>query len=240
MPSLLQRFALDRWLRSRIERILDQLSPLNLARVVGQADVELSRSIALARVAVVKAQQAWACYQSSKESHLSIIVRSIHGILYVLHARPSDSIGLLKHKIWCKSRRRLEGMMLVFAGVFLNPDASTLLDHGMVDQSVIHVLWDASPYLHLFILSYVDGGFYGLLMHPEDTVRDVKERIQTQEGILTTLQQLSLSGQILDDDHQLIRYSTLMIGCPLVLQLRVRVCTVLHSGTASCSFDVCD
>jgi hypothetical protein len=100
------------------------------------------------------------------------------------------------------------------------------MDHGIVDESVIHVVWDMSPYLHLFILSYLDGGFYPLLMHSDDTVRDVKERIQTQEGLLVRIQQLSVSGEILDDGDRLSCYSTLVTGSTLALQLRVRMCTV--------------
>jgi hypothetical protein len=82
--------------------------------------------------------------------------------------------------------------------------------------------------------SYVDGGFYLLLMHPDETVRDVKERIQTRDGILVKLQQLAFDGLILDDDHQLSCYSTFMIGLPVVFQLRVRACS------APCSANPCD
>jgi len=165
------------------------------------------------------------CYPLTTESHLFVIVRTINGNHHVLRARHSSTIAYLKNKLWLKTRRRHGSMMLAFAGIFLSPDASTLLDHGIVDRSLIHVLWEASPYIHLFILSYVNGGLYPLLMNPYITVRHVKERIQHQEGIPFKLQQLTIDGQILDDDEQLFRHSFSMTGFPLVLQFCIRVCT---------------
>jgi hypothetical protein len=63
-----------------------------------------------------------------------------------------------------------------------------------------------------------------LVVHPEETVRDVKERIQIQDGILVELQQLAFLDLILDDDHQLSLYSTSMTGLPVVFHLRLRAC----------------
>ena len=196
----------------------------------GSARDRLLRPVAFAPATDEMVEQVRNCYPMTIESHLSVIVRTINGNHHVLHARHSNSIAYLKHKLWLKTRRRPESMMLAFAGIFLSPDASTLLDHGIVDRSLIHVLWEASPYTHLFILSYVDGGLYPFLMHPYITVRQVKERIQHQEGILFKLQQLTLSGQILDNDEQLFRHSFSMTGFPLVLQFRIRVCTAPRSA----------
>ena len=46
-------------------------------------------------------------------------------------------------------------------------------------------------------------GQSNLAVNPKETVGDVKERIQTQEGIFIKLQQLPLSGQIFGDHHSL-------------------------------------
>jgi hypothetical protein len=117
-------------------------------------------------------------------------------------------------------------MMLAFSGNFLSPDSSSLLDHGIADLSVLHVLWHVSPYIHAFILNYNDGGLYPLLMHPYMTVRDVKETIQHYSGILFNLQQLSLCGHILDNDEELFTHGFSMTGFPLVLQFHISLCAV--------------
>jgi hypothetical protein len=178
--------------------------------VAAQVDTRLSNSIVAAEVSLRQAFQDSGTHQTSGQSPLSIIVRTINGIFDVLQAKSSDSISSMKHKI---SRRTL----LALAD-------SMLSDHGVADQSVIHLLWDVSPYQHLFIFSYVDGAFYPLLVHPDETVRDVKERIQTQGGIIVELQQLAFLDFILDDDHQVSLYSTSMTGLPAVFHLRLRAC----------------
>jgi hypothetical protein len=164
--------------------------------------------------------------QSSEEPDMQIIVRTITGIFHVLSVTPGESIGGLKLKIWRRTRKRPERQRLVCAGRSLCPEASTLQDHGIVDESVIHLVWDMSPYLRLFIMSSLDGGFYQLLTHPDETVRDVKESILAKESIPVRLQRLSFSGQILDDGYRLSCYSTLVSGCTLVLQLHVHMCTI--------------
>ena len=63
-----------------------------------------------------------------------------------------------------------------------------------------------------------------IFVHPEETVRDVKERIQTQDGILVELQQLDYLDLILDDDHQVSQYSTCVTGLPEVYHLRLCAC----------------
>jgi hypothetical protein len=121
-------------------------------------------------------------------------------------------------------------MMLAFSGDFLSPDSSTLVDHGIADGSVLHVLWHVSPYIHAFILNHNDGGFYPLLMHPYMTVRDVKEAIQHFSGILFNLQQLSICGQNLDNDEELFSHGFSVTGFPLVLHFHASRCTVFSSA----------
>ena len=204
--------------------VLEHLSPPRLVRVAAHVDIRLSNAIVAAEVLLRQAFQDWDIHQASGQSPLSIIVRTTNGIFNVLQAKSSDSISSMKRKISRKTHRPSECMMLFFAGTLLGPAASMLSDHGIVDQSVIHLLWDVSPYQHLFIFSYVDDAFYPLLIHPDEMVREVKEKIQIRDGILVKLQQLAFDGLILDDDQQLSSYSTFMIGLPAVFQLRVRAC----------------
>ena len=156
---------------------------------------------------------------------MQVIVRTITGSIYVVDVQPNDSIGHLKFNIWCETRKQPDSVTLIFAGRLLRPDASRLMDFGILHGSVIHAVWEMSPYPHLFISSSLDGGFYPLLMHPDETVRQLKQRIQTRECLLVRSQQLLFGGQILDDDHRLSCYSTLVTGSVLVLQPRIRTCS---------------
>ena len=221
----IQESASDRWLRCQLHRVLEHLSLPRLVRVAAQVDNRLSHSIITAHVLVRQSVEDWDIHQTSGQPTLSLIVRTINGIFDVLPAKPSDSIGSIKFKLSRKTRLPTECMMLFFAGTILGPSTLTLSAIGIVDQSVVYLLWDVRPYEHLRIFSHADGDFYPLLVHPEETVRDVKERIQTQDGILVELQQLAFFDLILDDDHQLSRYSTFMIELPAVFHLRVRACT---------------
>ena len=102
-------------------------------------------------------------------------------------------------------------MTFFFVGTILDPCTLSLSAIGVVDQSVVYALWDVRLYEHLFGFSHPDDDYYPLLVHPEETVRDVKERVQTQGGILVELQQLAFLDLILDDDHQVSLYSTTLV-----------------------------
>ena len=104
---------------------------------------------------------------------MQVIVRTITGRIYVVDVQPTESIGHLKFILWCESKQP-DCLKLICAGRLLRLDVSRLVDLGIVDGSVIHAVWDISPYLHLFISSSLDGGFYPLLVHPDETVRKMR------------------------------------------------------------------
>ena len=64
----------------------------------------------------------------------------------------------------------------------------------------------------------VDRRFYAVTMHQDERVRAVKERISTWERLPPRQQRLSFSGQILENDHRLSHYTTLVPGCTLILE----------------------
>ena len=207
------------------ESCLRQLSSSCTSHEARHGKTKLSCSGASMEPVVVQAANSLSTVQPSQEADMQVIVRTITGSIYVVDVQPNDSIGHLKFNIWCETRKQPDSVTLICAGRLLRPDAPRLMDFGIVDGSVIHAVWEMSPYLHLFISSSLDGGFYPLLMHPDETVRDLKQRIQTRECLLVRSQQLLFGGQILDDDHRLSCYSTLVTGSVLDLQLRIRTCS---------------
>jgi hypothetical protein len=168
-------------------------------------------TIITAHILVRQTVEDWDLHQTSGQPTLSLIVLTIYGILDVLSAKPSDSIDFIKFKLSQKNRLPTEDMLLFFAGIIFGLSTLSLFAIGVVDQSVVYLLWDVRPYEHLFIFSHPDGDYYPLLVHPEETFRDVWERIQTQDGILVELQQLAFLDLVLDDDYQVSLYSTSLV-----------------------------
>jgi hypothetical protein len=76
-------------------------------------------------------------------------VRTTHGILDVLSAKPSDSIDFIKVKLSQKTCLPTEDMTFFFVGTILDPCTLSLSAIGVVDQSVVYVLWDVRLYEHL-------------------------------------------------------------------------------------------
>jgi hypothetical protein len=157
---------------------------------------------------------------------MQVIVRTLTNSFFVFDVEPTDSVGFLKEQIAGKIHKQRSDLMLVCAGFPLDEEAM-LLDVNVADQAVIHVVWDVSPHLHLFVLSLLDGGFYSLLTHPREKVRVLKQRIQAREGIPVCQQCVTFNGVVLEDDDD-FRCHRFASGCTVVLRLRAFPC----SGTS--------
>jgi hypothetical protein len=157
---------------------------------------------------------------------MQVIVRTLANSFFVFDVEPTDSVGFLKEQIAGKTHKQRSDLMLVCAGFPLDEEAM-LLDVNVADQAVIHVVWDVSPHLHLFVLSLLDGGFYSLLTHPREKVRVLTQKIQAREGIPVCQQCLTFNEIVLEDDDDFL-FHRFADGCTLVLRLRAFPC----SGTS--------
>ena len=157
LPLHQQGLALDRSLRYLTKSCLRHLSSSCTSHEARHGKTELSCSGASMEPVVAQAVHSPATVQPSQEADMQVIVRTITGSIYLVDVQPNDSIGHLKFNIWCETRKQPDSVTLISAGRLLRPDASRLMDFGIADRSVIHAVWEMSPYLHLFISSSLDG-----------------------------------------------------------------------------------
>jgi len=170
--------------------------------------------------------------QSSEElPDMEIIVRGMGNSFNALTVSPSETIGSLKATVWHILGIRLERQTLVCApGIFLRPDTSTLQDHNICSGAVIHVVWPWGSWIRLFVRSRVSGGFHAITLHHDDTVKDFKDRIAILECLPRRQQRLTFSGRILENDHRLSDYATLVNGCTLILEMVNRAGEAVRAG----------
>ena len=155
---------------------------------------------------------------------MRLIVQTMTDALFVVHVQPNAIIGHLKLKIRRLTRKRSICLKLFCAGRLLAPDAYSLTHFGILDGAVLHVVWDMRPYFPVFIFNCLDAVFYLLLVHPDETVRDLKAKIQIRQSLSVRCQQLLLCGQILDDNIRFSSYNNLFSGSVPALQLYTRTC----------------
>ena len=156
---------------------------------------------------------------------MRLIVQTMTDTQFVVHVQTNANIGHLKLHICRFIRKRSIFLKLFCQGRLLAPDAHSLTHFGILDGATLHVVWDMRPYFPVFIFNCLDAVFYLLSVHPDETVRSVKAKIQLRQRLSVRCQQLLLGGQILDNNIRLCLYNNLFGGCIPVLQLYTRGCS---------------
>ena len=123
----------------------------------------------------------------------------------ILDVESSDTIAHVKTRIHAKHGILPSHSCLSYAGMLLD-DGRTLADYNIPKNSTIHLGSRLRSAVNIFVKTQ-NGKSIILELHPFYTIRDVKIKIEENEGIPRDQQRLIFSGKLLQDDRTLCDYN---------------------------------